>query len=133
MQVVFLYHFDFLVACTRLYKSLRPSVGRSVAVYKNEPNCHNKAILALYCPCPTARDWAYAVYTALFSPRDGIAHWVTQQTVTENRGKKSANPASGTGVYIECDGALFPTKGSAETERAHVQTGGPPRPDFFLC
>ena len=54
----------------RLYKSLRlsvcPFVRWSVAVYKNEPNCHIKAILALYCPCPTARDWAYAVYTALF-------------------------------------------------------------------
>ncbi len=59
----------------RLYKSLRPSVrpsvhpsvGPSVAVYKNKPNCHNKAIIALYCPCPTARNWAYAVYMALLA------------------------------------------------------------------
>ena len=29
-----------------------------------------------------------------FSPRNGISHWVTQQTVTENRGKENANPAN---------------------------------------
>ena len=62
----------FLVACTRLYKSLCRSVGRSVSrsVRRSVPRLLFLVLWVVfehYCPCPTARDWFCRVYELVFS------------------------------------------------------------------
>ena len=77
----------FLVACTRLYKSLcrsvGPSVGRSVRNHfvrnhfallrffrhlevKRDQIWVTAPAQLLYCPCPPARDWCCRVYGLVF-------------------------------------------------------------------
>ena len=57
----------FLVACTRLYKTLcrsvGPSVGPSVCLHLvfNRVFLCFEACRICYCPCPTARDWCSRV------------------------------------------------------------------------
>ena len=76
-----------LVACTRLYKSLCRSVGRSVGPSvrsnENEPNQHEKAVSALEAisnvTAPAQKHATDdAVYTALFNNRDELDQWVMQ-------------------------------------------------------